>query len=64
LSHVPQAGLVNCITDRAGLVVSRSDGAAVSNFLPRIECAAQQHGFRRFAEVAALFRPGELGYVT
>jgi hypothetical protein len=55
---------VNYITDRACLVVSHSDGAGVSNFLPRIECAAQQHGFKPFAEVAALFRPGELGYVT
>jgi hypothetical protein len=34
------------------------------NFLPRSERIAQQHGFRPFAGVAALFHPTELGYVT
>jgi hypothetical protein len=38
--------------------------AAILHFLPRIECVAQQHGFRPFAEPSALFRIHELSYVT
>jgi hypothetical protein len=64
LSHTSRPDLVNCITDGASLVVSRSDGLDALNFLPRNERVAQQQGFRPFAGVAALFHPTELGYVT
>jgi hypothetical protein len=64
LSHGLRPDLVNCITDGASRVVSRSDGFDVLNFLPRNERVAQQHGFRPSAEVAALFHSTELRYVT